>query len=131
MRKKLDGFCVEVTRASFYLGLVVFALVPLRWLFLTGYKVVQVIAVLLVLGLVVAWVYGFVLVVRQGWKPKVEYRCDHCVNCADCPAAHTGPIYPCPYFLDISKFCKTKPVDGGADQVSAEDQDVLQKEPRP
>ncbi len=93
MRNVLEKLCVEVTRASFYLGVVVFALVPLRWLFLTGHKAVQVIAVLLVLGLVVAWGYGLVLLVRRSRK--------------------------------------TKPAAGEADQIPAEDQVVLQKDPRP
>ncbi len=131
MRNVLEKLCVEVTRASFYLGVVVFALVPLRWLFLTGHKVVQVIAVLLVLGLVVAWAYGFVLLVRRGRKPKDEYRCDDCISGSECPAANTGVIYPCPFFLDATRFCKTKPAAGEVDQLADEDQVVLQKEPRP
>lgn len=127
MRKKLEGLCVNVSRASFYLGAVVLALLPLRWLLLTGRLVAQVIAVLLTLGLVVAWVYGLVLLVRRHRPLKEETRCYKCDVGSSCPGYDCGVVYPCPYFRSISRFRKTKPAAGRADQISAADPGVLQK----
>ena len=28
----------------------------------------------------------------------IETRCDTCAEAAECPAFHTGVIYPCPYY---------------------------------
>ncbi len=38
---------------------------------------------------------GF-LSIAEDWPE--ETRCDTCAKAADCPAFHTGVIYPCPYY---------------------------------
>ena len=42
----------------------------------------------------------FLVLALLGWVQvaRVETRCGHCRERFDCPAADSGPCYPCPYY---------------------------------
>lgn len=104
----MKKFCIEIFRAMAALVVLVALLICIRWLLLTETLAGQVIAALLVLGLLAATVAGAVFIiialVKAARTPKVDLRCGTCTEVQDCPAAFTGVAYPCLYF----KECNTK-----------------------
>ncbi len=115
----MKKFCIEIFRAMAALVVLVALLICIRWLLLTETLAGQVIAALLVLGLLAAMAVGAVFTIIAFVKavrtPKVDLRCGTCTEVQDCPAAFTGVAYPCPYY----KECNTKKEAAPGDQDAA------------
>lgn len=74
MKARLKRFCVEMFRSFASFLAIVAYMIFLRWLLLVGHPAAQVIAVLLMLGLVVALAAGMVLLAVACIKRRKEKR---------------------------------------------------------